>query len=176
MLAVFGGEYFSYAYLAQAVLIFEQPFGLDRIAAFLASIALCLAVVLWLNYTRAGLAFRAVAVNPIAAGLVAIKVARVWCSWASAVVYASLQILEQSIEAVGSKDRQAVTAHIKANTFKTVIGPITFNNYVHDRAKTGTKDLFGSADLRYRAGQAGPYQPDFSFTALAPGRPVELTP
>ncbi len=53
--------------------------------------------------------------------------------WASAVVYASLQILEQSIEAVGSKDRKAVTAHIKANTFKTVIGPVTFKNQNNDQ-------------------------------------------
>ncbi len=53
--------------------------------------------------------------------------------WASPVVYASLQILEQAIEGVGSKDRKAVTAYIKANTFKTVIGPITFNNQNNDK-------------------------------------------
>jgi branched-chain amino acid transport system substrate-binding protein len=48
--------------------------------------------------------------------------------WASPVTYAALQILEQSIEAVGKKDRAAVIAHIKANTFDTVIGPVTFKN------------------------------------------------
>jgi len=53
--------------------------------------------------------------------------------WASAVVYASLQILEQAIEAVGSKDRKAVTAHIKANSFDTVIGPVKFNNQNNDK-------------------------------------------
>ncbi len=77
MLAVFGGDYFSYAYLARAVVILDAPFGLDRIAAFLASAVFCLALVFWLHHTRAGLAMRAVAVNPIAAGLVAIKVARI---------------------------------------------------------------------------------------------------
>ncbi len=48
--------------------------------------------------------------------------------WASAVVYATMQILEQAIEGVGSKDRKAVTEYIKNNTFKTAIGPIKFNN------------------------------------------------
>ncbi|HIF20559.1 MAG TPA: branched-chain amino acid ABC transporter permease, partial [Gemmatimonadetes bacterium] len=74
MLAVFGGEYFSYGYLERAVIVLEQPYGLNRIAAFCASAALCIALVLWLN--RSGLALRAVAVNPTAASLVAIKVAR----------------------------------------------------------------------------------------------------
>lgn len=48
--------------------------------------------------------------------------------WASPVVYATLQILEQSIEAVGSKDRKAVIAHIKKTTFDTVVGPMKFVN------------------------------------------------
>ncbi len=48
--------------------------------------------------------------------------------WASAMVYATYQILEQAIEGVGSLDRKAVTAYIKNNSFKTVIGPIKFVN------------------------------------------------
>jgi len=48
--------------------------------------------------------------------------------WASAVTYASFQILEQAIEGVGSKDRKAVTAYIKDNEFKTVIGPVKYDN------------------------------------------------
>lgn len=48
--------------------------------------------------------------------------------WASAVVYASLQILQQAIEGVGTKDRKAVIAYIKNNSFKTVIGPVKFVN------------------------------------------------
>ena len=46
--------------------------------------------------------------------------------WASATVYASLQILEQAIEAVGSIDRAAVSKYIKEHTFKTVMGDVTF--------------------------------------------------
>ncbi len=77
MLAIFGGEYFSYSYLARPVVILDQPYGLDRIAAFGAAALLCTVLVLWLAYSRTGLALRAVAVNPTAAGLVAIKVARI---------------------------------------------------------------------------------------------------
>lgn len=47
--------------------------------------------------------------------------------WASAVTYASLQVLEQSIEAVGL-DRKAVTDHINKTTFQTVMGPWRFVN------------------------------------------------
>ena len=52
--------------------------------------------------------------------------------WASPMVYATYQILEQAIEGVGSLDREAVTEYIKTNTFKTVIGPITFKNQNND--------------------------------------------
>lgn len=47
--------------------------------------------------------------------------------WASAVTYASLQVLEQSIEAVGV-DRKAVINHINKSTFQTVMGPWKFVN------------------------------------------------
>ncbi|MCC1491327.1 amino acid ABC transporter substrate-binding protein [Cognatishimia sp. F0-27] len=46
--------------------------------------------------------------------------------WASATTYASLQILEQSIAAVGL-DREGVTEHVKATTFDTVLGDMSFN-------------------------------------------------
>jgi branched-chain amino acid transport system substrate-binding protein len=48
--------------------------------------------------------------------------------WASAVVYATLQILEKAIESVGTKDRKAVTEFIKNNSFDTVVGPIQYKN------------------------------------------------
>lgn len=53
--------------------------------------------------------------------------------WASAVTYASLQVLEQAIEGVGSTDREAVTAYIKENAFKTVVGEVKFNNQNESR-------------------------------------------
>jgi branched-chain amino acid transport system permease protein len=76
LLAVFGGDYLSYSYLAEPFFIFGQPYGLNRIAAFLGSVALCAGLYLWLHRTRAGLALRAVSVNPAAAGLVSINVAQ----------------------------------------------------------------------------------------------------
>lgn len=52
--------------------------------------------------------------------------------WASAVTYASLQVLEQAIEAVGT-DRKAVTEHIKKGSFQTVMGPWKFVNQSIDK-------------------------------------------
>ena len=57
--------------------IVGHSYGLNRIAAFLGSVALCLALYIWLHWTRSGLALRAVAVNPAAASLVSINVPRV---------------------------------------------------------------------------------------------------
>lgn len=48
--------------------------------------------------------------------------------WAGPVTYASLQVLEQAIEGVGAPDRAEVTAYIKANSFKTVMGEWKFKN------------------------------------------------
>lgn len=47
--------------------------------------------------------------------------------WASGMVYASFQILEQAIEAVGSLDKAAVSEHIAANSFETVMGTISWD-------------------------------------------------
>jgi branched-chain amino acid transport system permease protein len=76
LLAVFGGDYLSYSYLAEPFFIAGQPYGLNRIAAFLGSAVLCIGLYIWLHRTRAGLSLRAVSVNPAAAGLVSINVLR----------------------------------------------------------------------------------------------------
>jgi branched-chain amino acid transport system permease protein len=76
LLAIFGGEYLSYSYLAHPVFILGEPYGLNRIAAFLGSAVLCIGLYAWLHHTRTGLSLRAVAVNPSAAGLVSINVTR----------------------------------------------------------------------------------------------------
>ncbi|MGZ5827273.1 MAG: branched-chain amino acid ABC transporter permease [Xanthobacteraceae bacterium] len=76
LLAAFGGEYLSYSYLARPVFILGEPYGLNRIAAFIGSAALCVGLYVWLHHTRTGLALRAVSVNPSAAGLVSINVTR----------------------------------------------------------------------------------------------------
>ncbi|HWK14183.1 MAG TPA: amino acid ABC transporter substrate-binding protein [Rhizobiaceae bacterium] len=56
--------------------------------------------------------------------------------WASATTYAGLQILGQAIEKAGSKDKAAVVAAIKANTFDTIIGPISMPNNVNEKVWT----------------------------------------
>ena len=48
-------------------------------------------------------------------------------NWASATYFASLQILEQAIEGVGTIDRAATVDYIRANSFDTVIGPVSFD-------------------------------------------------
>lgn len=72
----FGGEFFNYSFLATPFQLFGSPFGLNRIVAALAAALICALVFLGLNATRTGMALRAVAVDPRAAGLVAIDVTR----------------------------------------------------------------------------------------------------
>ena len=76
LLAMFGGEFLTYSYLSYPVLVFGQPYALNRIVAFLCALVLCVGLYVWLHHTRAGLTLRAVSVNPSAAGLVSINVIR----------------------------------------------------------------------------------------------------
>ena len=48
-------------------------------------------------------------------------------SWASGMVYASFQILEQAIEATGSTDRKVVSEYIANNDFDTIMGNISWD-------------------------------------------------
>ena len=70
----FGGDYFNYSFLSRPVVIFGDNFGLNRVVAFVCAVALCAALYLWLNHSRAGMAIRAVAVSPESARLVGIDV------------------------------------------------------------------------------------------------------
>jgi branched-chain amino acid transport system permease protein len=74
MVSLFGGEYFAYSYLAEPFTILGSPFGLNRVVACGVSLLICGLLYLGLNRTRTGMAIRAVAVDPAAAGLVAIDV------------------------------------------------------------------------------------------------------
>lgn len=71
-------------------------------------------------------------VNPDSAAFQAYKAAHMEVTgeapdyWASATTYASLQVLEQAIAAVGL-DREGVTEHCKSATFDTVLGDMAFN-------------------------------------------------
>ncbi|GKY90105.1 branched-chain amino acid ABC transporter permease [Sinisalibacter aestuarii] len=74
MIWVFGGDYFSYSYLARPVVLFGDNYGLNRLSAFIGAVILCTALYIWLNHSRAGMAIRAVAVSPKSARLVGIDV------------------------------------------------------------------------------------------------------
>jgi len=50
--------------------------------------------------------------------------------WASAVQYASLEVLEQAITAAGSLDKAAVIDKIKTGSFKTIMGDWKFENNI----------------------------------------------
>ncbi|HEY5608775.1 MAG TPA: branched-chain amino acid ABC transporter permease [Alphaproteobacteria bacterium] len=77
LLAVFGGHYLNYSYLAVPFRIFGENYSLNRVAAFLGASAICAGLYVWLVRTRPGLTLRAIAVNPQAAGLVGIDVVKV---------------------------------------------------------------------------------------------------
>jgi branched-chain amino acid transport system substrate-binding protein len=53
--------------------------------------------------------------------------------WASAVTYASLQMLQQAIERVGKVDRAAVIKDLQTGTFDTVIGKVKLENNMPTR-------------------------------------------
>jgi branched-chain amino acid transport system permease protein len=77
MLAIFGGAYYSYSFLAIPVGVFGESLALNRLIAFGLAVVVGLALYLALTRTRIGTAIRAVAVDPAAAQLVAIDVAKI---------------------------------------------------------------------------------------------------
>ena len=74
MLAIFGGAYFSYSFLAVPLKIAGATVAANRLLALLLAVAIGLGLYLGLTRTRIGMAVRAVAVDPVAAQLVAIDV------------------------------------------------------------------------------------------------------
>ena len=77
MLAIFGGAYYSYSFLAIPVSVFGESLALNRLIAFGLAVVVGLALYLALTRTRIGTSIRAVAVDPAAAQLVAIDVAKI---------------------------------------------------------------------------------------------------
>ena len=75
-LAFFGGDYFSYSYLARPVTFIGETYALNRVTAFAAAVVICGGLWLWLTTTRAGMSIRAIAVAPDSARLVGINVPR----------------------------------------------------------------------------------------------------
>lgn len=70
------GEYFTYSYLADPISVLGTTVALNRMVAFIFAVLIGGALVLWLYYSRPGMAVRAIAVNPDASRLVGIDVMR----------------------------------------------------------------------------------------------------
>ena len=51
--------------------------------------------------------------------------------WASPITYASLQMLQQAIERVGSIDRAAVIKELQTGTFETIVGSVKLENNLY---------------------------------------------
>ncbi len=71
------GEYFTYSFLARPITILQSTVALNRLVAFGFAVLIGALLVLWLNYSRAGMAVRAVAVDPASARLVGINVEKI---------------------------------------------------------------------------------------------------
>lgn len=83
MLALFGGDYSSYSYFNTPVDLLGTTIAANRLIVLAVALAVALAAWSFLMRTRRGTAMRAVAVDPVAAGLVAIDV-----GWAAAAAFA----------------------------------------------------------------------------------------
>ena len=77
LMGSFYSEYFTYSYLAFPTKILGTTVAANRLVAVCGAILIGAALFVWLHRTRAGMAVRAVAVSPEAAGLVGINVAKV---------------------------------------------------------------------------------------------------
>jgi branched-chain amino acid transport system permease protein len=77
MLATFGGEYFTYSYLAKPFNILGNTFALNRVVAFVMAVLIYGLLYVWLIKSPQGVAVRAVAFNPEIAELTGINVLRV---------------------------------------------------------------------------------------------------
>jgi branched-chain amino acid transport system substrate-binding protein len=56
--------------------------------------------------------------------------------WGSVLNYDMLQVLTQSIEAVGSTDREAIADHVRKNKFKVLVGEISLPGQILDKVYT----------------------------------------
>ncbi len=71
------GGYFTYSFLATPFELLGSTVALNRLVAFIFAVIIAVVLFLWLNRSRAGMAVRAVSVNPGSARLVGINVEKV---------------------------------------------------------------------------------------------------
>jgi branched-chain amino acid transport system permease protein len=75
-IAGFGGNIRGYDYLSFPLDVFGYTFAANRLLAFAAACVAATAIYVFLAFTRTGMAMRALAIDPVAAGLVAVDVPR----------------------------------------------------------------------------------------------------
>lgn len=110
-----------------------------KVGAFYVGVATAFPAYLGANGAAAEGVLGAGAINPDAAGM------QEWRDrhkavtgmdadyWASAMTYASMEMLEQAITSAGSLDRAAVIDHLKKDTFKTVMGDMSLPGNVNPK-------------------------------------------
>jgi branched-chain amino acid transport system permease protein len=76
VIAVFTGNIRSYDFLNWPVRVIGYTFAANRLLAFVTACLFAVAIYLWLMKSRTGTAIRALAVDPAAAGLIAVNVPR----------------------------------------------------------------------------------------------------
>jgi branched-chain amino acid transport system substrate-binding protein len=110
-----------------------------KVKAFYVGVATAFPAYLKANGAAAEGVLGAGAINPDAAGMADWRKRHVDVTgsepdyWASAMTYASLEMLEQAITAAGSTDKAAVIDKLKTMTFKTVMGDMSLEGNVNKR-------------------------------------------
>lgn len=110
-----------------------------KVKAFYVGVATAFPAYLKANGAAAEGVLGAGAINPEAPGMAEWRErhAKVTGSepdyWASAMTYASLEMLEQAITAAGSTDKAAVIDKLKTTTFKTVMGEMSLAGNVNQK-------------------------------------------
>jgi branched-chain amino acid transport system substrate-binding protein len=110
-----------------------------KVKAFYVGVATAFPAYLGANGAAAEGVLGAGAINPDAAGMPEWRARHKEVTgseadyWASAMTYASLEMLEQAITAAGSTDKAAVIDKLKTMTFKTVMGDMSLAGNVNQK-------------------------------------------
>ena len=110
-----------------------------KVGAFYVGVATAFPAYLGANGAAAEGVLGAGAINPVAPGMEEWRARHKEVTgsdadyWASAMTYASLEMLEQAITAAGSLDKAAVIEKLKTMTFKTVMGDMNLAGNVNPK-------------------------------------------
>jgi branched-chain amino acid transport system substrate-binding protein len=110
-----------------------------EVGAFYVGVATAFPAYLGANGAAAEGVLGAGAVNPVAPGMEEWRARHKEVTgsdadyWASAMTYASLEMLEQAITAAGSLDKAAVIEKLKTTTFQTVMGQMSLEGNVNQK-------------------------------------------